>query len=329
MSTWPKKLALSAVICVAVLLILATVVRLAPGTSVLIALACGIAGLFPRGRRRGHSTFRVPMDPPDLPVTEDAEPQADQYSTMVITSEMLPSSREGYLFEFSATVLWAQLRPALTSNWPASDVIARDTVVQRARDFTSEWDPAQPEMASTELTRVLDISQVDPSGLVRLRAERIKLAISDDDRRRLALLADLRKDEEIWERQCGLERVKRDYLSSDVFKDPRSASLWWLARNNFDVPKAAGDIKSLTEIFYTASSLDSPATASPASVNRSAADHLADFLHSLDQTEDKRDELLHIALTVADLAQQYGHTEVAEEITHRFASAPSEHDPED
>jgi hypothetical protein len=52
----------------------------------------------------------------------------------------------------------------------------------------------------------------------------------------------------IWEHQRKYEQNKRAYLGRDVLKDPGSAVVWWLARNDDHVEKTVQAIGLLAQL---------------------------------------------------------------------------------
>lgn len=162
---------------------------------------------------------------PDLPLPP-VERQEER-----VTGVLLPSALPDYGFVLAATVRW--LVPDAPPDGPPfrAASLAVDTVLERARAFASAQAPEQETLVQRRLDGVLGTMRPDASGRVLAMAKDVVLRLPDVDRERLARLAAIRKDEEIWEHARDYERNKRSYLGEDVLKDPGSAVVWWLARN--------------------------------------------------------------------------------------------------
>lgn len=153
----------------------------------------------------------------------------------------------------------------------------------------------------------------------------------------------MRKNEDIWEYERRYEQSKREYLGADVLKNPGSAVVWWLARNDDQVEKAVQDIGILAQLSCAANNVNVPesfwspapdsasahapdsrqsgpngsdTSHSPAG-EKSATDHFDAFLRAMDLAEDD-DRRVLFAHRVADLVAIHGHQEIADEMMHRF-----------
>lgn len=87
------------------------------------------------------------------------------------------------------------------------------------------------------------------------------VVLPDSDKRRLDELAELRREEEKWQRTCNLERNKREYLGGDALKDTGSALVWWLVQFDLeaeDVERAVKLIGTLTELSAAVNNTDIP-----------------------------------------------------------------------
>ncbi|GAB1327795.1 hypothetical protein [Streptomyces sennicomposti] len=86
----------------------------------------------------------------------------------------------------------------------------------------------------------------------------VTLILAPADRERLTKLADLRKDEQIWEYERQHERNMRRYLGDDVLKTTGSAVVWWLARHENEIEKAVDMIGPLARISAAANDEEVP-----------------------------------------------------------------------
>jgi hypothetical protein len=144
-----------------------------------------------------------------------------------------------------------------------------------------------------------------------------------------------------WEHERKYEQSKREYLGDDVLKDPGSAVVWWLTRNDDQVEKTVQNIGLLATLSSAANNTDLPETfrdfvprftpshapsdfdlngsgeQGPAENGKSATDHFDDFLRAMNFTEDdpQRDMFAH---QVAEIADEHGRPEVADELKRRF-----------
>lgn len=85
-----------------------------------------------------------------------------------------------------------------------------------------------------------------------------RLVLPEQDRQRLDKLAAIRKEEDVWEYERRREQSMRRYLGTDVLKDPGSAVVWWLARNNGQVETAVQSIDLLVQLSRAANRLNIP-----------------------------------------------------------------------
>ncbi|GAA2114913.1 hypothetical protein [Streptomyces synnematoformans] len=177
---------------------------------------------------------------PDLPIPP---PPRQEHR---ITRIALPSAVPDYDFLFSATVRWIPQESESPHFDPCG--LAVHAVLLRAREFAARQSPRSPAMVQHQLNGVLSVMEPDGSGRVLAMAKDVVLALSDSDRERLSKLSNVRKDEDVWEHERNYERNKRMYLSDDVLKDPGSAVVWWLARNDEHVEETVERIGLLAQL---------------------------------------------------------------------------------
>lgn len=160
----------------------------------------------------------------------------------------LPSRVPDYDFLFSATVWWRPIpnTTGLMHADPAS--LAIETVLTRARELTEREIPERLDLVLHRLNGALGTQIRDTSRLVEAMGGRVELRLSEDDRNRLGKLSEVRKTEEVWERERRYEQNKRAYLGEDVLKSPGSAVVWWLARHDDKVTEAVDLIGPLAQL---------------------------------------------------------------------------------
>ncbi|GAA1906851.1 hypothetical protein GCM10009716_15910 [Streptomyces sodiiphilus] len=250
----------------------------------------------------------------------------------------LPSLWDDYHFVFSATVRWYPVEslghtPVLN---PAG--LAAEAVLNRARTITEKREPGQASLVQHELSGALSCLCPDPTGHLQVMAESIDLTLLRQDQERLDRLADVRKDEAVWEHQRKYEQSKRQYLGEDVLRDTGSAVVWWLAKNNEHVERTVADLALLAQLTSAANDTDVPErlqsllpqqngeppapdfleedTAS-APRERTAADHLSDLFDTMGFAEgDARRTML--AKQFSNLIKEQNRHETAEILLRSF-----------
>ncbi|MFF9897155.1 hypothetical protein [Streptomyces longispororuber] len=165
-----------------------------------------------------------------------------------VTHVALPSAAPDYDFSFSATVCWTELEAGEDAPEINAGALAVDAVLQRARALTELQPPTHSALVQHQLHGALGTMRTDPTGRVLAMAEDVSLTLPDVDRERLCKLADVRKDEDVWEHERNYERSKRTYLGDDVLKDTGSAVVWWLSRNDEEVEAAVDRIGLLARL---------------------------------------------------------------------------------
>ncbi|QHC27151.1 hypothetical protein GR130_25645 [Streptomyces sp. GS7] len=188
----------------------------------------------------------------------------------------------------------------------------------------------------------------DPTGRLQVLAENVALTLHEHDQERLDRLAEVRKDEAVWEHQRKYEQSKREYLGQDVLKDTGSAVVWWLAKNDDEVEKTVADLGLLAQLASAANDTDVPERLrgflpgphgeqpipdimdkSPVSVVRepTAADHFEGFLTGMGFADgDVRRAM--VAKQVAEIVIKQERNETAEELLRRF-DPPARYTPDD
>ncbi|WP_062214529.1 hypothetical protein [Streptomyces sp. NBRC 109706] len=188
--------------------------------------------------------------------SRDRMPQENALEQRV-SQVALPSAEPDYQFLFSATVRWLPHEVEGMAYFDPGGLAVR-SVLMRAKAFTSRQDPADSSLAQHHLNGVLGVMETDPSGRVLAMARNVTLTLSETDQDRLSKLSAVRKDEEVWEHERNYERSKRSYLSQDVLKDPGSAVVWWLARNDDEVEGTVDRIGLLARLSAAANNSEVP-----------------------------------------------------------------------
>ena len=211
------------------------------------AVAIAVAGLLLTALR--SSSPALPTTP--IPVTTTIpNPPLAEYKSQTVADIALPSCRPDYGYLFSATVHWQPLGASTSDDAQGLGDLAVTEIVRRARELTQRSDPADRSLIWMDVVTTLADARPDTRGRMRAKATAIQLTIPDQDQQRLDRLAALRKDEEVYDHQRRSERGKREYLSTDVLKDPGAGVVWWLARNESEPAKAAASIGVFTELYH-------------------------------------------------------------------------------
>jgi hypothetical protein len=277
-----------------------------------------------------------------------------QRQEMRVMNVLLPSAEKDYDFLFSATVRWVILDPPAGAYPVNPDGLAVDAVIARAREVAAQEPPARCSLAQHRLNGVLAAMEPDPKGRVLAMAEEVSLALCDLDLERLTKLSGVRKDEAVWEHERNHERNKRAYLGDDVLRNPGSAVVWWLSKNEEQIEDAVNRIGTLAQLSAAANNgdVDGPfrrfvpglqATSAeggaPQEFAPLANGHprpespldttLDEFLHSMMKYFGFRPddpELLHCAHRLADAARAAGRTEKSDEIRRHFDASAADDD---
>ena len=296
-------------------------------------------------RSRRHRLGPVPLAEA---VADQVIAQPPELRTEEVADVLLPSQDADYHFLFSASVLWSPVGTGSTRQPANLAASAVEAVVQRASEITRLRAAVSASRVRWELGSVLGELKADSADCVRAMANSVQLVLPASDQERLDKLAAVRKDETVWEQERHYEQSRRRYLSGDVLKDPGSAVVWWLSRNNDEVEKAVRDIGLVVQLYSAANNTDTPAvfrhlvpdrgiddtvgTHDPvrgatdagecwdmptASSGRPAADHFDDFLAAMKFPADDPRRIL-FAQQVAMAAKASGRPDIAEELVRRF-----------
>lgn len=196
-----------------------------------------------------------------------------QFQREIVAGVPLPSAVPDYDFVFAATVYWRTVpRPG---GWQHANpgALATDAVIVRAREVTIQELPHRYAMAQFRLNSALGTILGDGSGFVEVWATQVQLTLADDDLTRLRKLADVRKDQDVWDHERHHERAKRAYLGDDVLKNTGSAVVWWLAhaKDDIDVRGTVDLIGTLRQLSAAANNSEVPELALPPVAELTAA----------------------------------------------------------
>jgi hypothetical protein len=289
---------------------------------VLVALVLAIAGggaILAALSRRPPALTQYRAASVTVAATDD--PPRVQFQAHTITGARLRSAFADYNFIFAANVLW---RPS-TDGASGTGEIAANEIIRRADEITERRNPNEAALIASDLTLALGLLQLDPSGLVQVKAESIHLQLLPEDQQRLDEFARLRKEEGLWDYQRRYQTNKRRYLRTDVLKDSGSAVVWWLAKHEDDPRQVAESIDVLTRLAQAANSGNGAAPAASAApgptpvVPQTPAQRFEAFLDSLDPTPNEK-----VRLMLTDLVARFvdAHDQrAAEEMRGRYSEA--------
>ncbi|HKN99570.1 MAG TPA: hypothetical protein VJX10_20785 [Pseudonocardiaceae bacterium] len=209
----------------------------------------------------------------------------------------LPCAEAGYRMLLSATVHWRPAPNSIGMRHTNPEALALESIRARASELTAHQAPGDHQAVGYQLSAALGMILPDVSGQVVAWASDVSLSIPDDDAARLRKISDLRKHEQVWDQERGLERTMRAYLRDEVLDSPGSAVVWWLARHPEQVEDTARLIGPLSRLSaavhgtpvrdlfdefvpHQVGSPDTPAL-DPAPPRSATADALADELSDL------------------------------------------------
>jgi hypothetical protein len=241
--------------------------------AVVLLVAVGMIGrslTFRRAQQRLRDSFAEQ----DRPVTSHPVASAERTAPLLesptrtvpatvnpvatITSVSLASAQPDYRFDFSATVHWRPVPGFVGLPHGNPVALATNAVIGRAYEITATEHPADHEVVQHKLNAALGTMQPERTGQVEAWAVRVSLVLSPPDQERLLKLADVRKDEELWERERNHEQRKRAYLTQDVLASPGSAVVWWLARDFGQVRETVALIGTLAQLSAAANNTEVP-----------------------------------------------------------------------
>lgn len=250
------------------------------------------------------------MAAPQVPVVEPRAPE--QYR---LPATPLRSSRPDYRLIFSCTVWWRRSphEPRLPHADPGS--LAAEMVLDQARQLATTAAPDEVELARQKLTSLLGTLHADQSGRVEAWVTDVVLELPESDAERLRRLADVRKEEEVWEHERNHERNKRAYLGDDVLKSAGSALVWWLARDESQVDDAVEKIPNLRKLTAAAQDRRVPDLDVDA-VELSPEEQLVELIRGLEP--DDAEKRIHLGDSLAEVLEMRGYRELAAQLRAAF-----------
>jgi hypothetical protein len=216
-------------------------------TAVTLAIPVLVGRQF-RAHARQERTPPIIVPPPP--------PERPRLHPHTVTAVALPSSVADYDFLFSGTILWHVSDGQGQTMHVNPAALAVEAILERAKEVTSRESPDRWSLIQHRLNSTLGIVLPDPSGQVMTMARDVTVTLSEGDLQRLRTLSEVRKNEQVWEHERSYERSKRAYLGNDVLKDPGSAVVWWLARNDTQVNEAVGLIGTLAQLSAAANNTE-------------------------------------------------------------------------
>ncbi|MFF0776423.1 hypothetical protein ACFYUK_46600 [Nonomuraea wenchangensis] len=265
-------------------------------------------------------------------VVPHSAPRAEQievprvYQRTSTGEVLLPSAASGYTFRFSATVQWCGTSASRQSDL---SVMAVDDIIRRAQSIIAGEPPELVSLLSKQLDAALGVPRLDRSGQVEAMAGEVFLALPDEDVKRLERIADLRKQEELWENERRYQKNLRKYLGEDVFKSPGSAVIWWLATKEDRLKEAEGLIGTLTRLSAAANDEKAvieeflPRQSGEARLEPelTAGGHLRKLMEQIDLPPDSNQGVQFVHRVAKDMAKA-GRPEQTQAILREFGFEP-------
>ncbi|WP_253853447.1 hypothetical protein [Prauserella alba] len=178
------------------------------------------------------------------------------------------TAHDDYHFLFSCVVRWRPAHGGAEHHHANPAALAVNTIVDRAARIGAAFEPRDADRARYRLEADLGMSRSDETGQFNVWAEAMSLTLAERDQERLVKLDEVRKEEELFERECAFERKVRTYLGDDVLTSVSNAVIWWLARHETSekkrVESAVGHIGTLRQLVSSATGGDEASEPVPA-----------------------------------------------------------------
>ncbi|MFI5733673.1 hypothetical protein ACIA49_26395 [Kribbella sp. NPDC051587] len=181
-----------------------------------------------------------------------ADSSAASSSTLSTTG--LPTADETVFLAVSATVHW---QAAKAASYHAD--LAREFILQQAREVTARWRPAQHSLAQHELAARVGRPAAVETGELEVWATDLRLELPEAVEQHLAKMDEAHRDGLLWEVSAANKDRIRTYLRDDALRTPASAVVWWLAHHEGSVERAvelADVLTKLSQLANGASDLD-------------------------------------------------------------------------
>jgi len=276
-----------------------------------------IGGLFLTYHAKNQRLYNRPSQPVYQP-----PPPPPQPGSTTVQGLVLPSAQRDYRFFLDATVLWRQSGAQGVSHL-RPDQLAIDAIRERATRSAEQESPADSDLLAPRLAAELSYPRPDRTGQLEVWAQNAAVFIPDDDRRRLTKLAEVRKDEEVWDHERAHERNKRAYLREDVLSSTGSAVVWWLAQDTTRVRETVSLIDTLAKLVAAAQDREvEPAFRTFVNTltdpSPQTHDDVVDHLMAKILPTGSEPERAGVADRLATLATEFGATDLARTFRERF-----------
>ncbi|MBB3665453.1 hypothetical protein FB384_004410 [Prauserella sediminis] len=206
----------------------------------------------------------VPATAPPAPAAPTPAPPAEH----PISKMQVRTAHDDYHFLFSCVVRWRPAQEGARQSHSNPAALAVNAIADRAAGIGAAFEPRDADRARCLLEAELGTARNDETGQLTVWAESMSLELSERDLARLDKLEEVRKEEELFERECGFERKVRTYLGDDVLTSVSNAVVWWLARNETAEKKrveaAVGHIGTLRQLVSSATGAVETEDAPPA-----------------------------------------------------------------
>ncbi len=293
-----------------------------PGVWIVLAAVTAIAPSLLAGpiSQWMHERRRPEPQPVVTAVAPLEPPPPNRYD---MTHVPLPSARADYRLVFSCVVWWRRRSPEPGIPHADPGSLAAEVVLEQTRQLVGTVSPEEVEIARAKLTSYLGAVRADSTGHIEVWATDVALRLPESDADRLRRLADVRKEEEVWDHERNHERKKREYLGGDVLKSAGSALVWWLARDESQIDDAVEKIPNLRKLTAAAHDERVPEL-DVDGVELGPQDHLVELIRSV-QSDDEERALL--SDSIASALEKRGHADLAAKVRAEFDQPKTAPDP--
>ncbi|MFC9691490.1 hypothetical protein ACFTSF_23255 [Kribbella sp. NPDC056951] len=253
---------------------------LGAGLSVVLTIGCVVAY-----RKAGGQLFA------DVSAASESE----------LSTSGLPTADGTVFLKVSATVHW---QAAKVESYHAD--VAREFVLQQAREVTAKWRPAQYSLAQHELAARIGRPATADGGDLEVWATGLRLELPEAVEQHLAKMDEAHRHGLLWEVGAANENRVRSYLRDDALRTPASAVVWWLAQHDGSVERAV----ELAEVLTKLSRLATGASETDVSAE---SQHLIEAIQKLE--EPARRPAAH---NLADAFEQAGVPVVAQALREEY-----------
>ncbi|WP_405060376.1 hypothetical protein OG474_01700 [Kribbella sp. NBC_01505] len=160
-----------------------------------------------------------------------------------LSTSGLPTADETVFLAVSATVHWQAVK---AESYHAD--LAREFILQQAREVTGKWRPAQHSLAQHELAAKVGRPSTLDTGELEVWATDLRLVLPEAVEQHLAKMDEAHRHGLLWEVSAVNENRRRTYLRDDALRTPASAVVWWLAQHDGSVERAVDLAEVLTKL---------------------------------------------------------------------------------